>query len=141
MTHEQAVSAKPRARLSEDWLAAIAGVLIALIVASGVLGSGGQTLTFTVEHGTSVTKSTTPSSGWQVSAILDDARLASAHLPNRLEARKHYHIRCIDGVLSVQVDQTSADQAQVEVSNDCGTPLRLTYISAPIVPYPMFKLF
>lgn len=139
----------PTFKLNEDWLATIAGLVIALIIGLGLLGPGSQTVTLSAEGGKNAARPALAIGGWSASATIGGIRATLADAPRQLEQGKTYVITCKDGALSAAVAETlpdglnpvPADRAQLALANTCAEPVSLTFTSRPIVPYPLFRIF
>lgn len=137
--------------LSEDWLATIIGLIIALVIGLGVLGPGQQTVTLNAEANTTAAKSTLAISGWTVTATLAGKTASVNAAPKVLQAGATYVISCENDTLTaVRVeDQTlpegvnvaASNLAQLAVVNKCPDAVRVTYTSGAAVPYPLFRIF
>ncbi|MBX3062620.1 MAG: hypothetical protein U0528_11540 [Anaerolineae bacterium] len=137
--------------LSEDWLATIIGLVIALIIGLGVLGPGQQTVTLDAAANTTASKSTLAISGWSVSATLAGKTSSISAAPKVLQAGATYVITCENATLSAAqatdqalpegVSAAASNRAQIAVVNKCPDAVRVTYTSGAAVPYPLFRIF
>jgi hypothetical protein len=136
-------------KLSEDWLATITGLIVALVLGLGLLGPGAQSVAVTAKAGANASRGINPLGGWNVTATVGGKRANVTGAPNRLEVGKTYVFTCKDGVLSGALAEAApegghippANQAEIYLVNTCAADATLTYSINAIVPYPLFRLF
>jgi hypothetical protein len=136
-------------RLSEDWLATIIGLLIVLIVGSGLLGPGAQNVSINAPAGETASAAVRPLSGWKVSATIGDAQTSAAGAPTAFTSGQNTVIACRDGALTTEPSAALPDgvnappdgRAQVVVLNECDAPVKVTYTTRAAIPWPLFNLF
>jgi hypothetical protein len=128
-------------KLTEDWLATIVGLALVLIIGLGLLGPGGQTVALVAAPGATQAATLRPSSGWKVSATLNNAKIDVKDAPTSLEGGKSYVMTCQDGALSLKVEGAPPNQVQLFVINHCDSDVTLTYTMNPVIPWPIFKIF
>jgi hypothetical protein len=136
-------------KLSEDWLATITGLIIALVIGLGLFGPGAQSVALTAKAGTNASRGINPLGGWSVTATVDGKRVSVTGAPNRLEAGKTYVFTCKDGAILGALAETlpegsaipPANQAGIFLVNSCSADATLTYTMNAVVPYPLFRLF
>lgn len=137
--------------LSEDWLATIIGLALALVIGLGALGPGQQTVTLNAEANAITAQSTLAISGWNVAATLAGKAISLASAPKSLQTGATYVITCEnDALTAVQaadqalpegVSAAAINRAQIAVVNKCAEAVRVTYTSGASVPYPLFRIF
>lgn len=136
-------------RLSEDWLATIIGLLIVLIIGSGLLGPGAQNVSVSAGAGETASAVLRPLSNWRVSATLDGESTGATTLPTALTDGQTVVITCDNGALTVEsadtlpegVNSPPEGRAQVVVVNQCDAAVSLTYRTNQTIPWPIFNLF
>jgi hypothetical protein len=133
-------------RLSEDWLATIAGLLIVAAIGFGLLGPGAQTVTMEAAPGEPAIAEVLASGGWRVSAQVGGEPADVTGAWTTLSDRARYTYVCADGTLIAQVDAVEADaaapgKAALRLENNCEAAVSLTLKTAPVLPWPVFGLF
>ena len=136
-------------RLSEDWLATIIGLVIVLIVGSGLLGPGAQNVSITAPAGEMASAAVRAISGWKVSATVGDETASVAGAPTAFGVGQNAVITCSGGQLNAEivetpppgVDMAPEGRALVFVVNQCDTPVKVTYTTRALIPWPVFNLF
>lgn len=144
-----AVSQKSPPRLSEDWLATIIGLIIVVIIGSGLLGPGAQNVSVSAETGQTTSAALRPLSGWRVNATLDGEPASIEDAPTALADGQNILITCRDGELSTataaappeSVTPPPENRAQIVLVNECAAPVRVTYQTRALIPWPVFNLF
>jgi|SRR5690606_3236754 len=134
-------------RLSEDWLATIIGLVIVLIIGSGLIGPGPQNVSVNAAAGETASAALHPLSNWSVSATLDGESVSAGSLPKALTEGQTAVITCRDGELSTEdtlpdgVGEVQAGQAQIVLANQCDAALSVNYRTSAAIPWPLFNLF
>ncbi len=133
-------------KLSEDWLATIAGLLIVAVIGFGLLGPGAQTVTLTAEPGETAEAEALAIGGWRVSAQVGGEKAEVLGAWTVLSDRAGYTYVCGRGTLAAQADVVEADaaapgKASLRLENDCEAAVSLTLKTAPVLPWPVFGLF
>lgn len=144
-------SAPPARRfnLSEDWLATIVGLLIVLIIGSGLIGPGPQSVKLSADAGSTKSVEARAVDGWIVSATLAGESAPLAGKLTDLKDGKIYVYTCRDGQITGQADAappdgTAApadDRALLVLVNECDDKAALAYKTENAIPWPVFELF
>lgn len=133
-------------KLTEDWLATLIGLALALVIGLGVLGPGGQNVGLKAAPGTTAQKAARPLSGWSISATLGGSKATVMDAPKALESGKTYIIACQNDQLALRPTDSTAstapsDRALIVLVNDCTTDAAITYRTSALIPWPLFRLF
>lgn len=144
----QATSKISAFNLSEDWTATLIGLLIVLVIGTGLFGPGARTITVSADADETASAPMPLLKGWNVSATLDGEPAAVEGTVTAFEQGTQAIITCRDGQLQAQRRDLTAegatmpdDYAEVVVINECDVPVSVTYHINRAIPYPIFNLF
>jgi hypothetical protein len=128
---------------SEDWLATFIGLAVVVIIGSGLIGPGPQTITLSAPAAETREAPAYPASGWIISARIGEASAAVENSSSILERDSTTIIECQDARLSVQTANgaPAAGRAQIVLMNNCDQPVSVTYKTNAVIPWPVFRVF
>lgn len=137
-------------KLSEDWLATIIGLVIVLVIGSGLLGPGPQNVSLKAEAGESASGATVPAiSGWKISGTLNGEKTTVENAPAVFESTGVYLFQCDGDTLSLvgtlplgteTVETAPAGKARLEFDNQCSAAASLTFTTDAAIRWPIFNL-
>lgn len=132
-------------QLPEDWIATGIGLLIVLIIGTGLLGPGAQSATLKAQAGESAQAALLALDGWQIGS---EGAAAPSNPVSALVAGAAYQYQCADGQIMAQqldalpdgINPPDAGKALVLLSNQCEQAITLTYRRDAALRWPLFGL-
>lgn len=132
-------------QLSEDWIATGIGLLIVLIIGTGLIGPGAQNATLKAQAGESAQAALLALDGWQIGS---EGAAVPANPVSRLVAGAAYQYQCTEGQMTAQqldalpdgINPPGAGKALVLLQNDCEQAITLTYRRDAALRWPLFGL-
>lgn len=139
--------AKPRFKLSQDWMATIIGLVLVAIIGAGLVGPGPHRLTITAEPGETVSAEADTLDGWTVNVETgtgDDARTVLDGVSLDMDDATDLTYICDGGELaSTTPDATASGDGVtlVTVANNCDQPVTVRLSIDAFIVWPLFGVF
>jgi hypothetical protein len=145
-------TAPPRVRfnLSEDWVSTLIGLVVVLVIGSGLIGPGPQSEKVSADVGKTIQENVKAVDGWSLSAKQGDVSLPIHNPVTDLDGGQRVMYICADGVLEVsesvdlppdEFPGPDDDHAQVILMNYCAETVTLTLKTDYVIRWPAFGLF